>query len=127
VSYNLTFAWRALEVLFAMPETILIISSGLGLGIVSTLTLPAIVHLVKQIRNRAPKTDGYEDEDGKSSQEAINAFSTKLPKASILLFSVIGLCTSIAIAILSTLSPRGQGDGLLLENWLVVPGWVSLM
>ncbi|TGJ87793.1 hypothetical protein E0Z10_g900 [Xylaria hypoxylon] len=110
-----------------MPDNnMLLASSGLGLGIVAAFSLPAILHL-KRIRNRTPKTDGYEDKDGQSSEEAIKAFSTKLPKASILILSIIGLCISIAIAVLSTLSPRGQEDGLFLENWLVVLGWALLI
>ncbi|KAH8159311.1 hypothetical protein CIB48_g8940 [Xylaria polymorpha] len=118
---------RPLEILFPMSEDrVLLVSSGLGLGIVAAFSIPAAVHLVKQIRNRTPKTDGYEDKDGKSTEEAVKAFSTKLPKASILVFSVIGFCISIAIAVLSTLSPRGQGDGLFLENWLTVPAWALL-
>ncbi|KAI0107849.1 P-loop containing nucleoside triphosphate hydrolase protein [Nemania sp. FL0031] len=110
-----------------MPgDKALLASAGLGLGIVVTFSIPVIIHLHKQIRNRTPKADGYEDKDGQSSEEAVTAFSNKLPKASILVLSVIGLCISIAIAVISTLSPRGQGDGLFLENWLVVPGWVFL-
>ncbi|KAF2970424.1 hypothetical protein GQX73_g3089 [Xylaria multiplex] len=110
-----------------MPDNnLLLAASGTGLGIVAVWSLPAIVHLFKQIRNRTPKTDTYEDKDGQSSEEAIKAFSTKLPKASILILSTIGLCISIAIAILSTVRPRGQGDGLFLENWLVVAGWALL-
>ncbi|KAI1418838.1 P-loop containing nucleoside triphosphate hydrolase protein [Xylaria sp. FL1777] len=104
-------------------DRVLLASSGLGLGIVTALSLPAIIRLVKQIRNRTPKTNGYEDKDGRSSEEAIKAFSNKFPKASILVLSILGLCISIAVAVLSTLSPRGEGDGLLLENWLAVPAW----
>ncbi|KAI1739122.1 P-loop containing nucleoside triphosphate hydrolase protein [Xylaria scruposa] len=110
-----------------MPDDrVLLASSGLGLGIVAAFSIPAIVHIVKQICNRTPKTDGYEDKDGQSTEEAIKAFSTKLPKISILVLSVIGLCISIAIAVLSTLSPHGRGDGLFLENWLAVTGWALL-
>lgn len=109
-----------------MPDDkALLASSGLALGIVAAFSIPAIIHLNKHIRNRTPKTDSYEDKDGQSTEEAVKAFSNKLPKASILVLSVIGLCISIATAVISTLSPRGQGDGLFLENWLVVPGWVS--
>ncbi|GAW11813.1 hypothetical protein ANO14919_011650 [Xylariales sp. No.14919] len=111
-----------------MPDDrMLLASAGLGLGIVAVFSVPAVVHLYQQIRNRTPKTDGYEDKDGQSSDAAIKAFSTKLPKTSILILSIIGLCISIAIAVLSTLSPRGRGDGLFLENWLAVPGWALLV
>ncbi|KAI0857488.1 P-loop containing nucleoside triphosphate hydrolase protein [Xylaria cubensis] len=110
-----------------MPDDrVLLASSGLGLGVVAAFSIPAIVHLVKQLCNRTPKTDGYEDKDGQSTEEAIKAFSTKLPKISILVLSVIGLCISIAIAVLSTLSPHRRGDGLFLENWMAVPGWALL-
>lgn len=109
-----------------MPnDTVLLASSGLGLGIVIALSLPAGIHLGHQIRNRTPKQDGYADKDGQSSEEAVQAFSNKLPKASILVLSVAGLCVSIAIAVMSTLTFRGRSDGLFLENWLVVPAWVS--
>ncbi|KAI8624244.1 P-loop containing nucleoside triphosphate hydrolase protein [Xylariaceae sp. FL1651] len=107
-------------------KTMLLASSALGLGIISAFSVPAIVLMVKQIRSRIPKTDGYEDQDGKSNQEAIRAFSAKLPKCSILTLSVTGLCISIAIAVLSILGSVGGGDELLLENWLVVLGWVLL-
>ncbi|KAI1271336.1 P-loop containing nucleoside triphosphate hydrolase protein [Xylaria sp. FL0933] len=110
-----------------MPDNkTLLASSGLGLGIVAAFSLPAIIHLAKQGRDRTQKTDVYEDKDGQSSQEAVKAFSNKLPKASILALSVIGFCVSIAIAVLSTLRPRGERDGLFLENWLAVPGWALL-
>ncbi|KAJ8120278.1 hypothetical protein ONZ43_g2973 [Nemania bipapillata] len=110
-----------------MPDDkTLLLSSGLNLGIVAAFSLPAIIHINKQIRNRAPKADGYEDKDGQSSKEAVKAFSTKLPKASILVLSVTGLCISIALAVVSTLTPHRRGDGLFLENWLAVPGWAFL-
>ncbi|KAI1160700.1 P-loop containing nucleoside triphosphate hydrolase protein [Nemania serpens] len=110
-----------------MPnDTVLLASSGLGLGIVIALSLPAGIHLGHQIRNRTPKQDGYADKDGQSSEEAVQAFSNKLPKASILVLSVAGLCVSIAIAVMSTLTFRGRSDGLFLENWLVVPAWAFL-
>jgi hypothetical protein len=108
-----------------MSDGILFASSTLGLGAISAFSIPAIVSFIKQVRDRNPKTDGYEDKDGRSSEEALKAFGAKRPKAAILTLSVIGLCTSVAIGILSTLSPNGKGDGLFLENWLVVPGWVS--
>lgn len=106
-------------------EKDLLISTALGLGTVSAFSIPALIHLVKHIRDRNPKTDGYEDADGKSSEEAIKAFSTKLPKTAILILSILGFCSSIAIAVLSTLHLSGKGDGLFWENWLIVTGWVS--
>ncbi|KAJ3577184.1 hypothetical protein NPX13_g3383 [Xylaria arbuscula] len=100
--------------------------SSLGLGIVAAFSTPAVVHLVKQIRNRTSKTEGYEDKDGQASEESVKAFSNKFPKVAVLILAVIGLCISIAIAILTTVSPRGEGDGLFLENWLAAPAWALL-
>ena len=98
--------------------------SSLGLGIIAAFSVPATVHLVKQIRNRTPKTEGYEYKDGQSTEEAVKVFSNNLPKVLILILAVIGLCISIAIAVLTTVSPRGEGDVLFLENWLAMPAWV---
>ncbi|KAI0505818.1 P-loop containing nucleoside triphosphate hydrolase protein [Xylaria bambusicola] len=100
--------------------------SSLGLGVVAALSIPAAAHLVKQIGNRSLKTEGYEDKDGQSTEEAVKAFSNKLPKVSILVLSITGFCISIATAVLTTLSPRGEGDGLFLENWLAMPAWALL-
>ncbi|KAI1174319.1 P-loop containing nucleoside triphosphate hydrolase protein [Nemania sp. FL0916] len=110
----------------ADDQIILLATSGLGLGAVAAFSIPAIVHLTRRIGNRSPKTSEYEDKDGQSTKEAVDAFSNKLPKASIAVLSVIGLCLSVAVAVLSTVSPRGRGDGLFWENWLAVAGWILL-
>ncbi|KAI1821823.1 P-loop containing nucleoside triphosphate hydrolase protein [Xylaria intraflava] len=100
--------------------------SALGLAAVTAFSIPAVVHLVRQPYKRAPKTDGYEDEDGQSTEEALKAFSTRWPKVAILSSAVVGFGLSIAIAILSTLTSRDEGDGLFLENWLVASCWALL-
>ncbi|GAP88211.1 putative multidrug resistance-associated protein 1 [Rosellinia necatrix] len=101
--------------------------SCVGLAIVAALSLPAVVQLTKQIRDRTPKTDGYEDKDGQSTGEAVKAFSTKVPKALILALSIAGLCISIAVAVFSAFGPTSQVDGLFIENWLAVPSWAFLV
>ncbi|KAI5927245.1 P-loop containing nucleoside triphosphate hydrolase protein [Camillea tinctor] len=108
-------------------ETATFVTSAIGLGVIATLTGPSIAHLVSQLRSRSARVEGYEDVDGKSTPEAVKAFSTKLPKTLIVVCSVIGLCISVTLAVLGTLSPGSQGrDGLFLENWLVVPAWALL-
>ncbi|KAI1497200.1 P-loop containing nucleoside triphosphate hydrolase protein [Biscogniauxia marginata] len=107
-------------------DTMMLTSSALGLGIITILSSPSVAHVVGHLRSPSPKTESYEDEDGKSTPDALKAFSTKLPKALIIACSVIGLGTSVALAVLETLGPRGQGDGLFLENWLAVPAWALL-
>ncbi|KAI0601430.1 P-loop containing nucleoside triphosphate hydrolase protein [Biscogniauxia sp. FL1348] len=110
-------------------QTATLTTSAIGLGITAVLTGPSVVHLVAQLRSRSAKTEGYEDADGKSTPEAIEAFSTKLPKTLIVLCSVIGLCISVTLAALGTLNPgtpAAHDDGLFLENWLVVAAWALL-
>ncbi|KAI2641184.1 P-loop containing nucleoside triphosphate hydrolase protein [Xylaria nigripes] len=108
-------------------DKVLLTGSAVGLAAVTAFSIPAIVHLVQHTQKPVPKADGYEDEDGQSSDEIIKAFSTKLPKTAILTFSVVGLGLSIAIAVLSTLSPSEPSNELFVANWLAVPCWVLLL
>ncbi|CAJ2500027.1 Uu.00g028800.m01.CDS01 [Anthostomella pinea] len=108
-------------------NALMLATSAIGLAVIAIASVPSTISLITQLRTRHTKAEGYEDADGKSSPEAVKAFSAKLPKAFILAFSVTGLCISITLAVLSTLRPRGVGDGLFLENWLVVPAWALLV
>lgn len=103
-------------------KTVLLASSAAGLGLIGLLSIPAALSLASQLRRAESKTEVYEDEDGKSTPEAVAAYSAKVSKACILLFAVIGLGLSIALAVLSTL---GETNGIFLENWLSVGTWVS--
>lgn len=98
-------------------------TSAASVGLIALFTTPAIIRLVLQLRNRDAKTsDAYEDEDGKSTPEAVKAFSAKVPKAFILFLSLVGLGLSIVLAVLSTLDEK---KNLFLENWLASAAWVS--
>lgn len=103
-------------------STISLATSAAGTGLIGLVSLPAVINLAIQLRNRELKQETYEDADGKSTPEAVKAFSSKVPKAFVILSSVVGLGLSIAIAVLSTL---GETNGLFLENWLTVGAWVS--
>lgn len=110
-----------------LDKTVLVATSAIGLGAVTVFTVPAALSL-SRLRNRGSKfADGiYEDEDGKSTLDAVKAFSNKASKAAIVVFSLIGLGVSITLAVISTLATReGFEGGLFLENWLAVPFWVS--
>lgn len=95
-----------------------------GLGIVGLAGLPGLLDTISQVRKRTPKDNFYEDTDGKSSPEAVAAFSNKWPKVTILSLALIGLATSVAISVLSTL--HISLDDLLLANWLTTASWVGL-
>jgi hypothetical protein len=97
-------------------------SAAVALAVIGLLSVPAVINLSAQLRQRDPKPEVYEDADGKSTPEATKSFSAKIPKAFIVVFSVIGLGLSIALAVLSTLDAE---DALCLENWLSSATWVS--
>lgn len=92
-----------------------------GLLLVALLSIPSIWTIVGQIRRGAPKNNFYEDRDGKSTPEAVAEFSNRKPKAAVLLFSLVGLGTSIAISVLAvTDSKRDQ----TLDGWFATASWV---
>lgn len=95
-----------------------------GLGIIGLVSVPAASSLALQLSRPEPKKETYEDEDGKASPESMKAYSAKLPKFFIVLFASLGSGTTIATAVLSTLS-SGKDDGLFLENWLSAGASVS--
>ncbi|KAM0242892.1 hypothetical protein ACHAP5_007145 [Fusarium lateritium] len=99
--------------------------TGAGLAVVALATTPALVTAVTQLRKRTAKDNFYEDIDGKSTPESIAAFSNRLPKIFILALSAIGLGTSIAIAVLSSLNPHT--DALLRKNWLITGTWALII
>ncbi|KAK7742432.1 hypothetical protein SLS62_010740 [Diatrype stigma] len=101
-------------------------TSAAGLGIIGLLSTPGGVRLSTQLRGRLPKSESevYEDKDGKSTPEAVKAFSTKVPKAIVLILNVIGLGLSITLASLTTVSAVGSGNALFVENWLCVGAWL---
>ena len=107
-----------------MSETALLASVSSGLAVVVLLSIPANSKTFAQLHNREPKSEHYEDEDGKSTPEAVKAYSAKFPKTFTLLFAVAGLGVSIALAVLSILHLAADKD-LFLENWLSVGAWVS--
>ncbi|KAG4219990.1 hypothetical protein PC116_g31531 [Phytophthora cactorum] len=107
-------------------KTVVLVTSAVGLGVVAILSVPAALNL-SRLRSRGPKcaTEIYEDKDGKSTPEAVKAFSTKVPKAVMLVLSLIGFGLSVALAVISTLGTQGIESGLFLANWLAVIIWVS--
>lgn len=100
----------------------LVVVAVAGLAFVALCTAPSATTALSQFRSRQTKPDAYEDEDGKSTPEAVAAYSAKLPKAAILVLAATGLGTSLALAILSTL--HVAEDEWFLENWLLMAVWV---
>ncbi|KAI1414944.1 putative ATP-binding cassette transporter protein [Hypoxylon sp. FL1857] len=108
-------------------KTVVLVTSAVGLGVVTILSVPAVLNL-SRLRNRGSKfaSEVYEDEDGKSTPDAVKAFSNKIPKAAVLFFSLVGLGLSIALAVFSTLGRQGIEGGLFIDNWLSLVLWALL-
>ncbi|KAF4125093.1 ABC-type multidrug transport system, ATPase and permease component [Geosmithia morbida] len=99
--------------------------SASALVLTSLSSIPAIAAVVDQIRKGAPKDNFYEDRDGESTPEAIAAFSNKASKITVLASALLGLVTSAAISVLTTLD-ADRGDQFL-ENWLTTAAWVLIV
>ncbi|KAI1326944.1 P-loop containing nucleoside triphosphate hydrolase protein [Xylariaceae sp. FL0255] len=110
-----------------MDDVLMMVLFAIGLGIISALTIPAGFQFIKQTCSKEPKIDTYEDEDGQSTLEAVKKYSARWPKVSILVISFLGFFISIAISVLTTLSPQETRDHRLsIENWLVTASWALL-
>ncbi|KAJ4271438.1 hypothetical protein NW762_000140 [Fusarium torreyae] len=99
--------------------------TGTGLVVIALATTPALVTAITQLRKRAAKDNFYEDPDGQSTPESVAAFSNRLPKIFILALATIGLGTSIAISVLSSLN--SHSNELLLKNWLIAGAWALIL
>jgi hypothetical protein len=101
-----------------------LLAGAIGLGLIVLCTVVSTVilgsSLLKIKKTGLPLV--YEDKDGASTQNLTAKFSSKLPKTVITLSSLLGLATSVAIAVLSTLDIAE--DGLFLEDWLNAAAWV---
>ncbi|KAK7413238.1 hypothetical protein QQX98_007897 [Neonectria punicea] len=104
-----------------MSEAFMLPLIGAGLAVVALSASPAILAILTQIRNRTPKDNFYEDHDGQGTPESIAAFSNLHAKSTILLLSAVGLGTSIAVSVLSSLQLAKYG--LFMENWLITAAW----
>ncbi|KPM40692.1 ATP-dependent bile acid permease [Neonectria ditissima] len=108
-----------------MSEALTLPLTGAGLAVVALSASPAVLAIITQLRNRTPKDNFYEDHDGRGTPESIAAFSNRRAKFAILLLSVVGLGTSIAVSVLTTLQQAKYG--LFLENWLMTTAWALVL
>jgi hypothetical protein len=93
-----------------------------GLILVFLLTLPTSIGIASHFREAKQKFAGYEDQDGAASEESMAEYSAKIPKILLSIFTVFGLFTAIALAVLGTLNQ--EADRMFVENWLNVGQWV---
>lgn len=92
------------------------------LVLVLLLTFPSLIGIASHFRDPKPKSTTYEDKDGVATEKSVAAYSTRIPKISLGIFTVSGLSLSIALALIGIV---GADDGMFVENWLNVAQWVS--
>lgn len=103
-----------------------IVTGSVALGLVSLDTIKAIKSIADRILRRqydeaSLAITAYRDEDGEATEESLRAFSDKWQRVSIVVFSLTGLSTSLALSILSTISSDLNEP---LANWLQFAIWV---
>ncbi|XP_044719937.1 ABC transporter domain-containing protein [Hirsutella rhossiliensis] len=108
-----------------MDNSTLLPLSAAALGITCLATVPGALAILTQIRNRTPKDNFYQDEDGTSTPEALAAFSNKAPKTAIVVLSILGFASLTAVSILTTVD--SSHHGLFLETWLATASWAAVL
>lgn len=107
-----------------MAELARLPASATGLGLVALLSIPALRTFVLQTRKGAARDNFYQDRDGKSTPEAIASFSNRRHKIALLLSSVIGLATSVALSVVVTLDQTQHK--FCMETWLNTASWILI-
>lgn len=93
-------------------------ASTVSLVLVALLTCPSISNIASHFRSGSSSRFEFdEDADGTATAESITSYNAQLPKALLGWFAIAGLSTSVALAVLATI---GDGELMLLENWVVV-------
>lgn len=88
-----------------------------GFGLVAAASARGVISIAAQFRDRTPRDNFYEDEDGKSTPEAMAKFSQKYVKTAVFLFALLIFELSVAISTLETLKSSTY-HGSILVNWL---------
>ena len=91
-----------------------------GLVLVALLTIPSLVGVATHLRESKPQSNRYEDKDGAATAKSVAEYSATIPKILLSVFAVLGLATSIALAVLETLAGVD-----VIEGWVNVGQWVG--
>ena len=100
-----------------------------GVTLIFLLLLPSIHRIFKFTRIRSKKESHgvYEDVDGAATEKSQAEYSTKYAQIAVCITSVLGLATSIASAVMSTMrhaNIRAYMITITLD-WLLSVAWVS--
>ncbi|PVH84104.1 P-loop containing nucleoside triphosphate hydrolase protein [Cadophora sp. DSE1049] len=101
------------------------ISTSLAAGsssliLVALLTTPSILNIASHLRSPKSISEIYEDKDGVATEKSVEEYSAKIPKAFLGIFTIAGLGSSIALAVLASIE---GWDWMFVENWLNVAQW----
>jgi hypothetical protein len=99
-------------------------SAAAGLVLTALLTIPALIGVLSHFREPKRKPAIYEDEDGAASEESMAAYTAKVPKILLSIFTIVGFATAVSVAVLGTLDRTL--DPMFLENWLTAGQWVCI-
>lgn len=96
--------------------------------IIAISTIPSIPRLARRRRVK-PANDGklYEDADGAATEESMARYSTKWFYIASLALGVLGLATSLALAIYVTVERHTHFHLSLTQVWLLFISWVFML
>jgi hypothetical protein len=86
------------------------------------LTAPSVIAIHSHFRRKKTKPRRYEDKDGVASEESMAAYSAKIPKIVLGIFTIAGFVIATSLAVLTTLN-RNENI-TFVQNWLNVAQWV---
>ena len=86
------------------------------------LTAPSVIAIYSHFRHKKTKPRLYEDKDGVASEESMAAYSAKIPKIALTIFTIAGFAIATSLAVLTTLN-RNE-NSTFVQNWLNVAQWV---
>lgn len=86
------------------------------------LTTPSVLAIYSHFRRKKTKPRLYEDKDGVASEQSMAAYSAKLPKIVLAIFTIAGFAIATSLAVITTLN-RNE-NSTFGQNWLNVAQWV---
>ncbi|KAE8154320.1 P-loop containing nucleoside triphosphate hydrolase protein [Aspergillus avenaceus] len=114
------------------PEVVSILTGVLGLVLVALNSAPAAINIFDRVSTAtrpirlegAPDAVlGYQDEDGEATDDSLNRFTDTWQRVAVVIFSVIGLELTLALAIVGTeISP----SHFVPSFWLQLGNWTLL-
>lgn len=98
------------------------------LVVVALLSFPSANQFLARLRAKKNQyhdlSELYTDEDGVATEESQAAYSDLIPRLLLIIISVVASLDALATAVLTTTRPN---HSLIVEQWLQLATWVSLL